>query len=154
MATVRKCVKCGLDLTDTTAAVCPMCGAQVMRLQGKPVWILALLQFAVMTVFMLIFRFPKIQIAIFGVMIIIGTALSSWMKQRSIALPRTSPKTITHPVIFRVLSFGIALCSIALFSSVLFGFVIAINNWNDWHRYEKQSHHVTTFQVTRVYYQR
>lgn len=107
-----------------------------------------------MAAFMLIFRFPKIQIAIFGVVITVGTLLSSWMKQRSVALPRTLSKNITHPAMFRVLSIGIALCSIVLFSTVLFGFVIFINNWNDWHRYEGQPYHATTFQVIRVYYQR
>jgi hypothetical protein len=103
---------------------------------------------------MLIFRFPKTLIAVFGVMIVVGTALSSWMKQRPVAIPRTSPKTITHPIMFRILSIAIAPCSIALFSTVLFGFVIFINNWNDWHRYEGQPYHATTFQVTHVYFQK
>lgn len=154
MATVRKCLKCGLDLTDTSAALCPMCGTQLLQTRSRGIWVLAILQFAVATIFMLIFRFPKMLIAVFGVMIMVGTILSSWMKQRPVGIQRTRPRTITHPTMFRVLSIGIALCSIVAFSSVLFGFVIFLNNWNDWHRYEGQSYHATTFQVTHVYFRR
>ncbi|MGC2474008.1 MAG: hypothetical protein WA485_06715 [Candidatus Sulfotelmatobacter sp.] len=166
MASIRKCPKCGYELADTSSAACPMCGtvlgtadgitpepgANAAR-SGARIWIGALLQFAVLTTFMLVFRFPKFMIAFFGVIIVLGTALSAWAKQRQLA-PRPGPRPLSHPTLYKVLSLGIAFCSVVLFSTLLFGFVIFLNNWNDWHRYEGQPYHRTDFVVTHTYYQR
>ena len=160
MASIQKCVRCGFELTDTSASVCPMCGTSVSGVtsgtkitSSSRIWIGALVQFAFATTFMLVFRFPKFIIAIFGIMVVVGTALSAWAKQRTLA-PRAPQRPLSHPTLFKLLSLGIAVCSLALFSIVLFGFVIFLNNWNDWHRYEGQPYHRTDFVVTQTYYQR
>lgn len=164
---MRKCVKCGFELTDASAAVCPMCGSSISGItpgtamsgaafaspRRPTIWVGALVQFAFMTTFILVFKFPKFMIVIFGGLIVVGTALSARAKQRALA-PRAPQRPLSHPTLFKILSSGIALCSLALFSTLLFGFVIFMNNWNDWHRYEGQPYHVTTFEVTRVYYQK
>ena len=139
------------------ASVCPMCGTMLgtrnVAAPGTRIWIGALVQFAIATTFMLVFRFPKFVIVIFGMMIVLGTALSAWAKQRTLA-PRAEQRPLSHPTVFKALSAGIALCSLVLFSTLLFGLVSFLNNWNGWDRYEGQPYHVTTFQVTRVYYQK
>jgi len=113
----------------------------------------ALFQFAIAVVFMTVFRFPKVMIAIFGVMIAVGAAFSVWMKGKPFA-PPAAQRPLSHPTLFRILTLGIAMCTVALFAIVLFGFVIFINNWNDWHRYEGQPYHRSDFVVTHTYYQR
>jgi len=164
---MHKCVKCGFELVDTSATVCPMCGSSISGITPETtmpgaafvsprrptIWVGALVQFAFMTAFMLVFKFPKFMIVIFGGLIVVGTALSARAKQKALA-PRAPQKPLSHPTQFKILSLGIGLCSVVLFSFLLFGFVIFINNWNDWHRYEGQPYHVTDFQVTRVYYQK
>ena len=99
---------------------------------------------------MLAFGFPRIMIAIFGGLILLAAAFSGRMKARTFTPP---PKPVSHPVRFRILSIGIGLGSIVLVSIVLFGFVIFMNSWSRWHRYEDASYHHRDFQVTRVYYQ-
>jgi hypothetical protein len=153
MIQIRKCPKCGHDLTDTTASTCPLCGARFTRAAGASVWIGALFQFAVGTTFMLVFRFPKFMIAGFGFFILVGTLIASWAKTRPI--PRPTPRgPITRPVLLRLLSVMIAIFGFAFVCFLLFGFVMFINNWNDWHRYEGQPFHRSTFEVRQVYYQK
>ena len=169
MASSQKCVKCGFELTDTSASVCPMCGTVVETMSGtapgatlstnaaRPgarILIGALVQFAIATIFMLVFGFPKFMIAIFGIMIVLGTALSALAKQIPIAARPTPQLPVVHAASFKVLSLAIALCLMALVSTLLFGFVIFLNNWNDWHRYEGQPYHRTNFVVMQTYYQR
>ena len=163
MPSIQKCPKCGFELTDTSSSVCPVCGtprhfrrpiapgARIARCAR--IWIGALVQFAFMTTFMLVFRFPKILIAFFGVMIVLGTALTGWAKRKQLA-PRPPQRPLSHPTLFKVLSLGIAFCSLVLFSTLLFGFVMFVNNWNDWHRYQGQPYHRTEFVVAHTYYQR
>jgi len=137
-----------------------MCGTSISGIpsgtkiaSSSRIWIGALVQFAFATTFMLVFKFPKFMIVFFGVMIVIGTAFSAWAKQRTLA-PRAPQMPLSHPTLFKLLSLGVAICSLALFSIVLFGFVIFLNNWNDWHRYEGQPYHRADFVVMRTYYQR
>jgi hypothetical protein len=163
---MQRCPNCGNDLAETSSAACPICGtvlgttpgtmlgSKTAASPGAKLWIGALFQFAMATIFMVIFRFPKFMIVIFGVVIAVGTALSAWAKQRPLATPRASQQPVAHPTLLRVIGLGIALFSIAFLCFLLFGFVIFINNWNDWHRYQGQPYHVSTFQVTRTYFQR
>jgi hypothetical protein len=131
-----------------------MLGTRIPPRTGAKIWIIALIQFAIATIFLLVFRFPKIIIVFFGVMIVLGTALSAWARTRP-ALPRPTPQPpVAHPVLYKIVSLIIAICSLAFFATLLFGFVIFINNWNDWHRYQGQPYHVSTFLVTRTYFQR
>lgn len=130
-----------------------MSGIRIATPRSTMIGVGALFQFAAATIFMVAFGFPKVMIAIFGVMIAVGTMFSVWLKSRPFA-PRAVRRPLSHPTLFRILSLGIALCSVVFFSIVLFGFVIFINNWNDWHRYEGQPYHVSTFQVNRAYFQR
>lgn len=159
MPAIQKCPKCGFELTDTSS-VCPMCAAPISgatpgaTIATRPnLWIVALVQFGFMTTFMLVFRFPKIMIVFFGVMIALGTALTGWARRKQLA-PRPPQRPLSHPTLFKILSLGIAFCSLALFSILLFGFVIFLNNWNDWHRYQGQPYHRTEFVVAHTYYQR
>lgn len=123
----------------------------VARPSGGKIWIGALVQIALSTTFMLVFGFPKIMIVVFCGVILAGTALTSRMKARPI--PAAQP-AIAHPVLFKILSIAIALCGLAFVCFALFGFVMFINNWNDWHRYQGQPYHRSEFVVTHTYYQR
>src|SRR5579864_3180846 len=154
MDSIRKCAKCGIDLIDTTASKCPMCGSVIVAVPGAKIWIGALVQFGLSTVFMLIFGFPKFMIGIFGGMILIGTALSAWVRTSTMARRTPPPKPTAHPVLFKIVTVAMALCSLAFFSILLFGFVMFLNSWQRWHQYEGQRHRRSEFQVERVYYQR
>ena len=115
---------------------------------------MALVQVALTAIFMLAFGFPKIMILIFGGLILIANVFSAWLKLRTAASRRVPQKPVVHPVLFRILSIGIALCSLALVATLLFGFVIFINSWTSWHNYEGQHYRTTDFRVTRAYYQK
>jgi hypothetical protein len=115
-------------------------------------WLVAAVQFTIAAVFMLVFGFPKWMIGFFGAMILFGSILSIRIKTSSME-PRSTPPVV-RPVLFRVLGIGIAICSVAIFSILLFGFVIFMNSWNRWHRYEGQAFRRADFTVTRVFYQK
>jgi hypothetical protein len=66
MAFTRHCPKGGLVLSDGSASTCPGCGTWIVAFAGVNRWWRALLQITLSTVFMLVFRFPKIMIVIFG----------------------------------------------------------------------------------------
>lgn len=154
MVSIRKCVKCGHELTDSSAAACPMCGARVATDLGAKIWIVALVQITFATIFMLVFGFPKIMIAIFVTVILIGTALSAWVKVRPVGVRGPVPqRPLAHPALFRILSCVSALCVLVFISFLLFGFVIFMNAWNRWHEYEGQRYQRTDFVVKRAYYQ-
>jgi len=154
MPLIRKCPNCGLDLTDPSAKLCPMCGADLAAARRKPLWIIAAFQICVASAFTLLFHFPKWMIPAFAGMILVGTLTGSLLKPRTATTPRSPQPSPSHPLLFRVASVGIGICAVACFLFALFGFVIFMNSWNDWHRYEGQPYHGTTFQVTRVYYQK
>ncbi len=154
MAFVSKCPGCGLELTDKFASKCPLCGADIAGRTGRNIWIGTALQFAISTIFMLVFGFPKIMIAIFGGMILLGTALSSRLRPAANARQVTSREPLAHPVLSRVVGFAIAVCALAMFCILLFGFVMFLNSWNRWHEYEGQPFRRSEFVVGRVYYQR
>ncbi len=153
MDSVRKCPKCGLDVTDASVSKCPICAASLTPSAGGKIWFGAAVQFVFAAIFMTVFHFPKFMIAIFGGMILIGTLLSSFMKP-STARKLQAQKPLSRPVLYRVASIGIALCSIAIFAFLLFGFVMFMNSWNRWHEYEGQPYQRSQFQVEQVYRQR
>lgn len=122
--------------------------------RGK-VWLIALLQIALSTAFMVVFKFPRIMIAIFAGVILLATAFSAHLRARPVNPRTVSPsRPVAHPVLFRTLSLGIAVGMFALVCILLFGFVMFINSWNRWHQFEGQPHHAAEFQVHRVYYQK
>lgn len=152
MPFVRKCPKCGHELTE--AAACAICGAKIVAPLGAKIWIVALVQIAITTIFMLVFGFPKIMIAIFVTVILIGTALSAWVRVRPAGVRGPVPqRPLAHPTLFRILSCVSALCALVFISFLLFGFVIFMNAWNRWHEYEGQRYQRTDFVVKRAYYQ-
>src|SRR5579871_396451 len=155
MPSTKKCPQCGLDLTDTPAAVCPMCGAKIATLQPRSGrWIGALIQIALSTSFMLLFRFPKFLIIFFASFILIATAFSAWIKPSQLPA-RPAPQTpLSHPILFRVVSIAIALSTLAVVSILLFGTVMFLNEWTRWHQYEGQYFERSQFQVTQTYFQR
>ena len=154
MAFQRQCSKCGLNLTDNSLMTCPQCGSNIIALPSINRWIGALLQVAFSTTFMLVFGFPRTMIAIFAGLILLGTAISSRLKPRVAgASPANPPRTILRPTLFRVLSVGIALSTFAVIVIAMFGFVIFMNDWDRWHRYEGQPYQRSEFQVVRAYYQ-
>jgi hypothetical protein len=119
------------------------------------IWLGALFQIAIMTTFMLLFRFPKFMIVPFAVFILLGTALSASLKARaSTVRPPVPQQALAHPTLFRIVSFAIAICGLVFISSLLFGFVIFMNSWNRWHQYEGQPYHQSDFVVKQVYFQR
>jgi hypothetical protein len=153
MASTRQCPKCAFDLTDSAARTCPACGTKIDTLAGTSIWWGALIQFTISGVFMLVFGFPRIMIAIFGALIIVATALSPWLKAQSAARAAIAKRPVSRPVLLRVLSIGIAFCSFVFVAILLFGFVIFMNAWSRWQQYDGASYHRGDFQVTRVYYQ-
>jgi hypothetical protein len=153
MASQRQCSKCGLYLSDNSLAACPQCGANIVALPTVTRWIGALLQVGVSTTFMLVFGFPRIMVAIFAGLILLGTFVSSRLKPR-VAGAHVSPlRTILRPTLYRVLSIAIALSTFAVIVIALFGFVMFMNSWDRWHRYEGQAYQRSEFQVVRAYYQ-
>ena len=154
MGPVRKCSKCGFELTDASAPACPVCGTKIVTLPGSKIWVAALIQLIFGTTFMLVFRFPKFMIAIFGVVILIGTALSAWAKTLQGTARQNPPRPVSNPVRFKILSLGVSICSLAFLCFLLFGFVIFIDSSDRWHRYEGQPYHRADFEVEEVYYQK
>lgn len=137
---------CGAPIPRSTPAANPLAPS------GAKIWIIALVQLSFATTFMLVFRFPKIFIAISAVMILLATAFSSRRRPAQIS-PRTAPqKPLSHPVLFRVLSLAIALCFFAILCCVFLGTPMFLNAWTRWHRYEGQPCHRSDFQVANVYY--
>jgi hypothetical protein len=102
---------------------------------------------------MLIFRFPPIMIAIFSGFILIATALSSRLKARPVT-PRAPQSPVAHPILFRILSFGVVFSAVALGAVALFTIVSCANHWMRWRQFEAQPYHRSDFQVAKVYYQR
>ena len=153
MPFVRKCAKCGLDLTDPSEMKCPVCGSSLAPSLGGKIWVVALFQIVMATTFMLIFRFPKPMIGVGIVFILIATGLSSYFKTNPRATRPVPQSSISQPVLFKLLSIGMALSAFALFATLLFSFVIFMNAWNTWHQYAGLAHHETDFIVTRAYYQ-
>lgn len=147
---------CGLDFTDTSAAVCPACRAKIVPPSpwGAKTFVGALIPFAFSTIFMLAFGFPKFMIAFFGAVIFAGAVLSAWAKSKAFEARRTPPRTVAHPLPFKFLTLAIALCSLALFATLLFSFASFLNSWSRWHTYEGQPYHRAEFQVKRAYFQR
>ncbi len=154
MAFQRQCPKCGFYVTDNSLMACPQCGSNLVSLPSFSRWIGALIQVAVSTTFMLVFGFPRVMIAVFAGLILLGTAVSSRLKPGLTGAQSPKPtRTIVRPTLFRILSIGIALCSFAVIVIALFGFVMFANSWMRWHRYQGQAYERTQFQVVRAYYQ-
>jgi hypothetical protein len=156
MPLVRKCAKCGLDVADLSATACPICGANltVSLAPKKFVWVAAAIQFAAVTIFMVLFRFPKVVIVFFGAFILVGTLISAWIKQRPAAARRSQPIQLSRPILYRVLSVFIALGSIMFVSILLFGTVMFLNAWSRYQTYQGQPYHRADFVVVRTYFQR
>jgi len=161
MASTRQCPKCGVVLPETGASTCPACGTYIGTKIGTKTgpaatakWVIALVQITLSTTFMLVFRFPKFMIAIFAAMIVAGTALSGFVKPKTLAQKSAPQRPLAHPALFKVLGLGIAICALAFVSSLLFGFVSFMNSWTRWHQYEGQRYHRSEFQVTHAYWQR
>jgi hypothetical protein len=153
MALVRKCPKCGLDLTDPGAQKCPVCGAPILAFPRIGVWLAALFQIEITTIFMLVFGFPKIMIVVFSGLILVATAFSRLVKPRSVS-PQSLRKTpVSNPILFKILGFAIALCSLAMVCVLVFGFAMFMNSWMGWQRYAGQPHRRSEFQVVHAYYQ-
>lgn len=154
MAFPRQCPKCRLDLTDRPEPTCPACGTRIVSPAGSKVWVGALVQLTLSTVFMLAFGFPRIMILIFGAVILLGTALSSRMKAKQLAAARAPQQVVARPALLRVASIGVALSGFACFAILLFGFVIFMNSYTRWQQYQGQSYQRADFEVNRVYFQR
>lgn len=111
-----------------------------------------MIQFALAAGFMLAFHFPRPFIFFFAVFIFAGTLLSTRLRSPQTAHPKTPPAPQTPAAKF--LGIAIGMCGFLFLSVLLFGFVMFMNSWSAWQRYQGQSYHATTFQVVRVYYQR
>ena len=131
-----------------------MCGSVLSTASRKPIWFIAVFQICLASGFMLLFHFPKWMIAAFAAMILVGTLAGSFIKPRNPNTPRTPLPKPTRPILFGFVGLSMFLCVFASLCFLLLGSVMFLDSWNDWHRYEGQPYHVTTFQVTRVYYQR
>ena len=152
MAFARRCPKCGWEIVDASAPKCPACGANVFIFPRVGIWIGALIQITLCTVFMLLFGFPKIMIPIFAAMILAGSAFANWVKPKQTAAAPQRP--VSNPFVLKIIGFFIALCAFVCLALVLFGFVIFMNAWTRWHQYEGQTYQRADFQVKRVYYQK
>lgn len=153
MVVVRKCPKCGFELTDATTKTCPICGTAIVGQAGGKIWIAALIQFAAAMTFMLAFGFPKVIIAIFGTLTLVVGLMSARAKSRPVSRPAPQAP-IKNPILYRIVSLAILLCSFVFLCILLFGFVGFMNSWDRWHRYEGQPYHRSEFIVEQVYFQR
>jgi len=87
-------------------------------------------------------------------MILIATAVSARLKARpTLIQPATPLKPLAHPTLFRILSFISALCVLAFVCFLLFGFVMFMDSWNRWHKYEGKHYVRADFVVKQAYYQ-
>lgn len=107
-----------------------------------------------MTVFMLLFHFPKGMIIVMGAFILVATALSSFFKNRQVQSRPAQPPQLSRPILYRVLSIFIALGAIALFAILLFGSVMFLNAWSRYQQYEGRRFERADFIVTQAYFQR
>jgi hypothetical protein len=153
MGIVRKCPKCGFDLSNATSPICPGCGTPAFAIPRVGKWIGAGIQIALSTTFMLVFGFPKVMIVVFATLIVIGTAVSTLVKPRAAGAPVAPQRPVSNPLLFKILSVAIGLCSFVVACFLLFGFVSFMNSWERWHRYEGHPYQRTDFVVTRVYLQ-
>jgi hypothetical protein len=154
MAFVRKCPRCGLEITDRSASTCSGCGAKMMVLPRIGIWVGAIIQITLCTVFMLLFGFPKIMILVFSGFILAGSAFAAWVKPKPKQTAPVPVRPVSNPVLLKILGVLLGACSLICLALVIFGFVIFMNAWTRWHQYEGQSYHRAEFQVRHVYYQK
>ena len=154
MAALHKCPACGFEGDNFPGGLCPQCGKKLVPDLKSAKWIIATIQLALVAGFMLAFHFPRPMIAFFALMIVLSTLLSSRLRD---AAATAKAKTPTPPspqeARVRLVNAGIAAISVAFFMCLMFGFIMFMNSWEAWHRFEGQRFHATTFQVTRTYYQ-
>ncbi len=153
MGIVRKCPKCGFDLSNATSPICPGCGTPALVIPRARKWVGAAIQIALSTTFMLVFGFPKVMIVVFATLIVVVTALSTLVKPRPPGTPVAPQRPVSNPLLFKILSIAIALCSLALVCILLFGFVMFMDEWDRWHQYEGHRYERTNFVVTKAYFQ-
>ena len=153
MGIVRKCPKCGFDLSNAPTPICPGCGVPISAISRPGRWIAAAIQIALSTTFMLVFKFPKPMIVVFAAFILIGTALSTVVKPRPVGAPTSPQRPVSNRLLFNILSVALALSSLVAFSILLFGFVSFMNSWDRWHQYEGHPFQRADFVVTRAYFQ-
>lgn len=154
MPSARKCPKCGLDIADRSVVQCPACGAPIFATPRVGIWVGAVIQIVICTLFLLLFGFPKIMILIFAAVILAGAAIAAWVKPRASARATTAPRPVSNPFLLKIIGFFIAVSALVCLAFVLFGFVIFMNAWTRWHEYQGQLYQRTEFQVKHVYYQR
>lgn len=154
MAFARKCPKCGQDITDPSASKCSACGASMLVLPRIGIWVGAVIQITLCTVFMLLFGFPKIMILVFAGFILAGSALAAWVKSKPKQAAPVPTRPVSNPVLLKILNVFLAACSVVCLALVIFGFVIFMKAWTSWHQYEGQSYHRSEFQVKHVYYEK
>lgn len=131
-----------------------MCAAKMLSARGKNIWVVALVQMILCVAFMSIFKFPKVMIVGFAGFILMATLLSAWMRSRPIAARPAPLVSSAHPIAFRVLSVFVGLGALVVISTLIFGSVIFLNNWDLWQKYKGQPYHRTDFIVTRTYFQK
>lgn len=154
MAFVRKCRRCGVEITAPFVSQCSACGASLQVLPRIGIWVGAVIQIVLCTTFMLLFGFPKIMIAVFGGFILAGSAFAAWVKPKPKQAAPLPARPVSNPVLLKILGFLLAACSLVCVALVIFGFVIFMNAWTRWHQYEGQVYHRADFQVKHVYYQK
>lgn len=152
MAGMRKCAKCGFGVEDTSATTCPMCGTKIVAGLGSKIWIVAAIQLAFATGFMLLFRFPKFMIAIFGILILSATALSFRLKNNPVR--RVPERPTSHPALFRVVSLMTAICAFAFLAFLVLGSVMVADSLTLWQQYRGKTYHRSEFEVTQAYYRK
>jgi len=153
MGIVRKCPKCGFDLSNVTSPICPGCGIPNLAVPRTRKWIGAVIQIGLSTTFMLVFGFPKVMIVVFATLIVVGTALSTLVKPRPAGAAVAPQRPVSNPLLFKILSVAIVLCSFVMVCFLLFGFVSLMNSWQRWHQYEGHPYQRADFVVIKVYYQ-
>lgn len=151
MASIHKCPQCGLDLSSVENAGRPNASSEA---PGARIWWGAAIQFGICAVFMVVFKFPRFMIAVFGGFILLGTLISSLVKSKALTAVRTLQKPPSRPTLYRILGLAVTVCSLAFLCVLLFGSLIFLNAWSRWHLYQGQPFHRSEFHVTRVYFQK
>jgi hypothetical protein len=152
MESLRKCRLCGLSLTEIQGSVCPTCARRLGPMVKTRLWLGALIQFGVVTTFILVLRLPRFLILFFGLFSLFVALLASVLTRKPASRGPSPQRPIPNSAPFWIVSLGIALGGLVLIGSLLFGFVTFINSWNSWHRYEGQPFHRAEFVVEQDYY--
>lgn len=153
MESSRTCRICGVDLTETQGSICPGCAQRLGPTVKTRLWLGVLIQFGIVSTFILILRLPRFLMVFFGLFSVFAALLGSVLTRKAASRRPSPQRPMPNSALFWTVSLGIGVSGLVFICFLLFGFVTFINSWNSWHRYEGQPFHRAEFVVEQDYYQ-